>query len=196
VFLKETFGLFAHMNALQRDICPSQTRFEGEIIGMALDLMDAGEVSDGEPAGAGDERRNGQHLPRVRGVTRPNLIEPETAHPAFDKACHLFGVELRRSPVDPKTTLVRLDWVADNVDDETVAVVGSACNYGYGTVDPIGDPLERKRRHDEGFRGRLDRSAVGYRRWQRTGRFQPQHDRAAQTCLSNPAEVVRVRSVG
>ena len=40
-------------------------------------------------------------------------------------------------PVDPVTTRVDIDWVADAVDDQTVALVGSACNYGYGTVDPI-----------------------------------------------------------
>jgi sphinganine-1-phosphate aldolase len=50
-FLKEAFGLFAHQNALQRDMCPSATRFEGEIIAMALDLMHADAISDGEPAG-------------------------------------------------------------------------------------------------------------------------------------------------
>ena len=27
----------------------------------------------------------------------------------------------------------------DHVDEQTVALIGSACNYGYGTVDPIGD---------------------------------------------------------
>ena len=42
-FLTEAFGMFAHVNALQRDMCPSQTKFEGEIIAMALDLMHAGE---------------------------------------------------------------------------------------------------------------------------------------------------------
>jgi glutamate/tyrosine decarboxylase-like PLP-dependent enzyme len=32
-----------------------------------------------------------------------------------------------------------VDWVRHHVDDDTVALVGSACNYGYGTVDPIGE---------------------------------------------------------
>ena len=32
-----------------------------------------------------------------------------------------------------------MDWVRDHIDDQTVALIGSACNYGYGTVDPIGD---------------------------------------------------------
>jgi hypothetical protein len=38
-FLNQAFGLFAHVNALQRDMCPSSTNFEGEIIAMALDLF-------------------------------------------------------------------------------------------------------------------------------------------------------------
>jgi glutamate/tyrosine decarboxylase-like PLP-dependent enzyme len=30
-----------------------------------------------------------------------------------------------------------VDWVANHIDGGTVAAIGSACNYGYGTVDPI-----------------------------------------------------------
>ena len=41
-FLKEAFGLYGHVNALQRDMCPSQTRFEGEIIAMTLDMLHGG----------------------------------------------------------------------------------------------------------------------------------------------------------
>ena len=148
-FLNEAFGLFAHVNALQRDMCPSATNFEGEIIAMALDLFHAGAVSGSTPGGLVTTGGTGsilhavlayrEHAAGQRGVTRPNLIKPETAHPAFDKACHLFGVELRRAPIDPVTTTVDVDWVADHIDGDTVALVGSACNYGYGTIDPIAE---------------------------------------------------------
>jgi len=147
-FLAEAFGLYAHVNALQRDMCPSSTRFEGEIIAMALDLFHAETVTGSEPAGMITSGGTGsichamlayREHGAARGVTRPNVIKPETAHPAFDKGCHLFGIELRVAPVDPVTTTVDLDWVAANIDDQTVALVGSACNYGYGTVDPIAD---------------------------------------------------------
>ena len=50
-FLGRAFELFAHMNALQRDMCPSMTKFEGEIIAMTLDMLHADAVTDGEPAG-------------------------------------------------------------------------------------------------------------------------------------------------
>ncbi len=146
-FMTEAFGMYAHMNALQRDMCPSATRFEGEIIAMTLDMLHADAVTDGEPAGIVTTGGTGSILHAMlayreraaqeRGVTRPNSIKPETAHPAFEKACHLFGIEVRRAPIDPDTTLVDVDWVADHVDDDTVVIIGSACNYGYGTIDPI-----------------------------------------------------------
>ncbi len=144
-FLNEAFARFSHVNALQRDLCPSSTKFEAEIIAMTLDLLGAGQLST-EPAGLVTSGGTGsithavlayreQHAERTR---HPNLIKPETAHPAFNKAGHLLGVEIRAAPVDPVTTLVDLDWVADHIDRDTVAIVGSACNYGYGTIDPIG----------------------------------------------------------
>lgn len=146
-FMNDVFGLYAHVNILQRDICPSATRYEGEVLSMARNLFNAQAVTDAEPAGLLTTGGTGSICHAVlafreraaadRGVTRPNFIKPETGHPAFDKACHLFGVELRRAPVDPETTLVDVDWVRDNVDDQTIGFMGSACNYGYGTIDPI-----------------------------------------------------------
>ncbi len=148
-FLTEVFGLFAHVNVLQRDMCPSATKFEAEIIAMTLDLLHAEAVDHGEPAGLVTTGGTGSiahallayrdHAARTTGTTRPNVVKPETAHPAFDKACHLFGIELRRAPVDPESTLVDVDWVADHIDHDTVAIIGSACNYGYGTIDPIAE---------------------------------------------------------
>ena len=151
-FMNDAFGQFAHVNALQRDMCPSQTRFEGEIIAMALDLMHGEAITATDAAGLVTTGGTGSIIHamlayrewgrNVKGLgehARVNVIKPETAHPAFDKGCHLFDIELRRAPVDPKTTQVDVDWVADHIDDNTVAMVGSACNYGYGTVDPIAE---------------------------------------------------------
>ena len=148
-FMAEAFSRYAHMNALQRDVCPSSTRFEGEIIAMGLDLMHAAAAGDGEPVGMLTSGGSGsilhamlayrEHARETRGVTRPNVIKPETAHPAFDKACHLLGIELRRVAVDPETTRADVAAMAELIDDQTVALVGSACNYGYGTIDPIGE---------------------------------------------------------
>ena len=143
-FINHAFSLFSHVNALQRDMCPSATKFEAEIIAMTLDLLGA-PGGDAQACGLVTTGGTNSIVHAVLAYRehaaarthRPNLIKPETAHPAFDKACHLFGVELRVAPVHPETTEVDLDWVAEHIDDDTVALVGSACNYGYGTVDPI-----------------------------------------------------------
>ena len=146
-FLTRAFGLFAHVNVLQRDMCPSATRFEGEIIAMALDLFHADAIDDGDPVGLVTSGGTGSishavlayrdHARATRGITRPNFVKPETGHPAFDKACHLFGVELRVAPVDPATTRVDVAAMAELIDDDTIAILGSAGNYPYGTIDDI-----------------------------------------------------------
>jgi glutamate/tyrosine decarboxylase-like PLP-dependent enzyme len=148
-FMGRAYELFAHVNALQRDMCPSMTKFEGEIIAMTLDLLNASAITDGEAAGLVTSGGSGsilhavlsyrEYAKQTRGIDRPNFIKPETAHPAFDKACHLLAVECRRVPVDAKTTLADVNAMANAIDENTIAMVGSACNYGYGTVDPISD---------------------------------------------------------
>jgi glutamate/tyrosine decarboxylase-like PLP-dependent enzyme len=73
-----------------------------------------------------------------RGISRPNVVLPTSAHAAFEKGCYYFGLESRR-------VAVRDDWradadaMADAIDDDTVLVVGSAPQYPQGVVDPIAD---------------------------------------------------------
>ena len=148
-FMSEAFGLYGHMNALQRDVCPSATKFEGEIIAMGLDLFhgQAAAAAGSDPVGMITSGGSGSILhavmsyreqaAQVRGIRQPNFVKPETGHPAFDKACHLLGVELRVAPIDPASATVDVAAVAGLIDENTIAILGSACNYGYGTIDDI-----------------------------------------------------------
>jgi sphinganine-1-phosphate aldolase len=144
-FLNEAFAHFSYVNTLQRDMCPSATKFEAEIIAMTLDMLGANTLSGSNPGGLVTSGGSGSIAHAVLAYresnasssSRPNMIKPETAHPAFAKAGHLFGVDMKIAPVDPETTQVDLEWVRDNIDTNTVALIGSATNYGYGTLDPI-----------------------------------------------------------
>ncbi len=148
-FMAQVYERFAHVNILQRDMCPSATRFEGEIIAMTLDMLHADTDADldSEAVGMITTGGSGSILHAVLAyreqartesdITRPNFVKPETAHVAFDKACHLLGVEIRQVGVDPVTTKVDPAEMDAAIDDDTIAMVGSACNYGYGTIDPI-----------------------------------------------------------
>jgi sphinganine-1-phosphate aldolase len=149
-FLKEAFGLYGHVNALQRDMCPSQTRFEGEIIAMTLDMLHGSAAEpDSSPCGSVTSGGTDSILSALlayreraraeRGIAAPQVILPETAHVAFEKGAHLFGIEVVQAPIDPVTTQVDVDFVRDHIGPRTILLVGSACNYGYGTIDPIAE---------------------------------------------------------
>lgn len=146
-FLNQAASLYSHVNALQRDICPSASRFESEIIAMTLDMLHGDAVAGGSACGAvttgGTDSimsavlAHREWARRERGVRHPTMILPRTAHPAFEKAAHLFAIEVIAAPVDPLTTRVAVDFVRDHIDDRTILLVGSAGNYPYGTIDPI-----------------------------------------------------------
>jgi glutamate/tyrosine decarboxylase-like PLP-dependent enzyme len=145
-FLNEAFSNFSYVNTLQRDMCPSATKFEAEIIAMSLDMLGAGALEGRQPGGlvtSGGSASIAHAVLAYREgnptIARANMIKPETAHPAFAKAGHLFGVDMKIAPVDPVTLQVDLEWVRSNIDADTVALIGSAPNYGYGTIDPIAE---------------------------------------------------------
>lgn len=173
-FLNEVFSHYSHVNSLQRDICLSVNRFESEIIAMALDMLHGEAVKEHHPSeaacgvvgsGGTESILNAMLAYRnkakaERGIDQPNLIMPETAHAAFVKAGHLFGIDVQLAPIDPVTTLVDVDWVADHINDNTVTLVGSAGNYPYGTVDPIDKLSELALKHDIGLH--IDGCLGGY----------------------------------
>jgi glutamate/tyrosine decarboxylase-like PLP-dependent enzyme len=127
------------------------TRFESEIIAMALDLMHGQAVKAVNPrhracGGVGFGGTESIINPLLvyrdkardeRGEGHPQIILPDTAHPAFEKGAHFLGIEVVTAPTDPKTTEVDVDFVKDHITEHTVALVGSAGNYPYGTIDPI-----------------------------------------------------------
>ena len=149
-FLNEVFGHYSHANVLQRDMYPSATRFEGEIIAMTADMLHSPAVEGQGPCGVltsgGTESLMNPLLVyrewgRERGITQPNVVLPNTAHPAFDKGAHYFGIELRKATVTDQF-VADMESVRSLVDDNTVALVGSAGTYPHGAVDPISDLSE------------------------------------------------------
>jgi sphinganine-1-phosphate aldolase len=140
----EAYRRFSSDNALNTDAFPSLRRIQSDVVAMAAELLGGGPEAAGFMTTGGTEsllmavkaaRERGR---AERHVTRPNLVLPTSAHAAFEKGCHYFGVESRR--VD-----VRGDWradvdaMADVLDDDTVLVVGSAPQYPQGVIDPIAD---------------------------------------------------------
>jgi sphinganine-1-phosphate aldolase len=141
-FLNEVFGHYSHANVLQRDVYPSATRFEGEIIAMTADLMHAPEPCGVITSGGTESLMNPllvyREWGRERGITQPNVVLPLTAHPALDKGAHYFGIELRKASVTDQF-VADMHSVRSLIDENTVALVGSAGSYPHGLIDPIAE---------------------------------------------------------
>lgn len=143
--LTEVFEEFAHVNVLQRDMYPSATKFEAEIIAMTLDMLHGTNVDSdtcGVITSGGSESlitalyTYREQAVRERGITKPNVVIPTTAHVALDKGAHWLGIEMRHAPLGDDY-LVDVSKVAELIDENTIAIVGSAGNYAYGLIDPI-----------------------------------------------------------
>jgi sphinganine-1-phosphate aldolase len=116
-------------------------QLEAEVIRMTLDLYHAPEGACGMAPSGGTEsillamlayRQWGKE----RGITKPNVIVPVTAHGALDKACFYFDIELRKVDMKPDFS-VDIDAMRRMIDSNTIALVGSAPDYAFGLFDDI-----------------------------------------------------------
>src|SRR5258708_24093246 len=155
-FLTEAFRLFAHANVLQRDMYPSATKLEAEIVAMTAAMLHGSpEVCGVVTFGGTESLINPMLVYRDRGraekgITEPEVIIPVTAHVALEKAGHLLGIKVIKAPLT-KEWVVAVDWVRDQVTKNTVALVGSAANYAHGLIDPIERLSKIALEHDLGL---------------------------------------------
>ncbi|SDT04955.1 Glutamate or tyrosine decarboxylase [Nocardioides scoriae] len=131
---------YAGSNGLDPTAFPSLLRMENELVGVTCDLLDAPPSTVGTITSGGTE----SVLLAVQSardahpeVERPRMVLPSTAHAAFHKAAHYFGVEVVTVAVG-EDFRARPDATAAAIDDRTVLVVASAPSYAHGVVDPVG----------------------------------------------------------
>lgn len=134
-------SLYLHENALNTVAFPSLGAIQSEVVGWTAALLH-GEGAAGFLTSGGTEsilcavkaaRERGR---AERGVDAPEMIVAESAHAAFHKAAHLFGLTVHKVPV-------LADWRADvaamaeAVNERTVLIAGSAPQYPQGVIDDI-----------------------------------------------------------
>lgn len=147
-FLKEAYSLYFSENALNPSAFPSLRRMETEVVSMTASLLGGDANTVGNMTSGGTESilmavKTAREWARTNrsGSATPQVVMPSSAHPAFDKACHYFGLEAVRVPV-------RSDFRADvratkkAIGKRTALVVGSAPSYPQGVVDPIRELAE------------------------------------------------------
>jgi glutamate/tyrosine decarboxylase-like PLP-dependent enzyme len=144
---REAFIEFFTENALgARRAFKSVARMEEDILGMALDLFDAPEEAIGVMTSGGTESivlavkacRDFARATRRQAGFRGNLVIPETAHPAFDKAACLMDLEVRRIPVG-RDFRADVNGMTQAADSDTILIVGSAPCFPFGVFDPLAE---------------------------------------------------------
>jgi sphinganine-1-phosphate aldolase len=130
-------------NNLGKRAFPSLTRLENEVTAMALALMHAPQGAAGTFTSGGSESiflalQTARDWARAeKGIRDPNFVVPRTAHPAFSRAGHALGIEVRRVPSTRNDFKADVQAIARTIDDRTIGLVGSAPNYPFGVLDPI-----------------------------------------------------------
>jgi sphinganine-1-phosphate aldolase len=159
-FLNEAYAINSQANPLHPELWPSAVKYEAEIVAMTAAMLGGGEKGLGSVCGtvssggtesillamwAYRDRARGE-----RGITDPQIVVPVSAHAAFAKAAHYFGMSLIPVPLAS-------DWRADVeaasrlITPNTVVVVGSAPGFPHGVIDPIDELSELARSRGVGF---------------------------------------------
>jgi sphinganine-1-phosphate aldolase len=140
---ERAYTAFLHENGLDPTVFPSLMLLENEVVGIALDHLGGGPDAAGTFTSGGTEscmlavKAARDHGRMERGISRPNMVVPETVHAAFHKGAHYLDVEVRIVPVDPLTYKADPTAMAAAIDDDTILLVGSAVSYAHGVIDPI-----------------------------------------------------------
>jgi tyrosine decarboxylase/aspartate 1-decarboxylase len=133
----EAEALFAGTNLGDPGLFPGTAGIERLLVKSLGDLLHHPEAPG--YATSGGTESNIQVLRMARGLAKvgdPNVVVPESAHFSFEKACDLLSIGIRTVPLDRD---LRMDAGAaeEQIDRNTVCMVGIAGTTEYGMVDPI-----------------------------------------------------------
>jgi sphinganine-1-phosphate aldolase len=142
---KDAYAAYFATNGLNPSAFPSLRKMETDVVSMSANLLNGNEDVTGVMTSGGTEsimmavlsaREWAEKQHRTKGI--PEVIVPATAHPAFAKACHFFGLKLVEAPVRDDFR-ADVDEMKKRINANTVLLVGSAPQFPQGVIDPIAE---------------------------------------------------------
>ncbi|XP_050372375.1 sphingosine-1-phosphate lyase [Argentina anserina] len=145
--INEACSMFAHTNPLHMDVFQSVVRFEAEVVAMTAAMLGSktkssgGQICGNMTSGGTESillavKTSRDYMKARKGIRNPEMIIPESAHSAYDKAAQYFNIKLWRVPVD-KEFQADVSAIRKFINRNTVLIVGSAPGFPHGIVDPI-----------------------------------------------------------
>jgi glutamate/tyrosine decarboxylase-like PLP-dependent enzyme len=163
-FLSKVYAIHSQTNPLHSDLWPSITKYEAEVVSMAARMLgkEAGREQESEDSICGVVSSGGSEsillamktyrdwARETKGIVKPEMVIPVSAHAAFDKAAQYFGIKAIKVPLAADH---RADVRATRkaISRNTIVVVGSAPSFPHGVIDPIEELSELARSKGIGF---------------------------------------------
>jgi len=158
-FLNRVYAIHSQSNPLHSDIWPSAAKYESEVVAMTADMLGAGHTADnicGVVSSGGTEsillamKTYRDRARNEKKIRQPEIVVPNTAHAAFDKAAQYFKVKIVHVPVKNDFT-ADAEAMKKAVNKNTIAMVGSAPSFPHGVIDPIAELSDFARQKGIGF---------------------------------------------
>jgi len=141
-FVGQVFSRWAFCNPLHPELHPALRQMDSEVVQMIINMYHGGPDACGSFTTGGTEsilmamKAHRDWGEETKGITEPNIVICSTAHAAFEKAGKYFKIHVRKARTDADMA-IDLRHMKQLIDRNTVAIVGSCCQYCHGTVDPI-----------------------------------------------------------
>ena len=142
----QAYQMYINTNALLGNMSfPSLARYETELIAAILEMMNAPQGAAGSTTAGGTESilmavKTARDWARVKRpqTTRPEIIVPRAAHPAFDKSGYVMDIKTVRveRSIDYRADV---EAMAAAINDNTIMIAASAPSYPYGVTDPVAE---------------------------------------------------------
>jgi glutamate/tyrosine decarboxylase-like PLP-dependent enzyme len=138
---RKAFLEFMDKTMLDFTTYPSVLKMENEIVSLVADLMN-GKSAAGNFTYGGTESimlavKAAREEFKKRENSTPEIVLPETAHPAFYKSAEFLGMKVTRIKVDRETFKASAEDANEVISSRTAILVASAPNYPFGVVDDV-----------------------------------------------------------
>jgi sphinganine-1-phosphate aldolase len=142
---KDAYTSYFATNGLNPSAFPSLRKMETDIVSMSANLLHGGDDVTGVMTSGGTEsimmavlsaREWALRKGDIKG--QPEVLAPASAHPAFPKACHFFGIKYVEAPLKDDFR-VDVEAMKKLISPQTILLVASAPQFPQGVIDPISE---------------------------------------------------------
>ncbi len=156
-FLGTLMARTALLNPMHNNTSTIMARMEANVIEICRDLFHAaadhgGSINHGGSTSIFEALKAYTFYARdIKKISRPNVIVPSTIHVAFYKAAQILNIDIITVPVNIITGKADVAAMEQQINKQTIALVGSAPSFMAGIIDPIAELGQIAQKHNIGL---------------------------------------------